>query len=294
MDPEQRDAVLHMIHPLTHFPPAVRAVHILMRGETPGLPERAALAQCLYEALTNFVPLQTIHSDAKRFFEGSLLLFGLILEKAKSMRILSGENLELLCVGMKVYDLRNLITMQPVLSEPVQTKSGLVDAEFHEAFSEQGVLSRMNGDCSKKISTFDLNWDRITKVSGGAKTQVLVCNFDTVRTSPRYVDGGDISKLISPAEYIDLTYLANLCSRNQLSVTPLASLASAPAPVLTLDRYSYLAVYVGLAGYAEASRDLLMFRPASDSEEEAVDISIIRQLLEPILADRKADGTIAS
>lgn len=53
MEEEQRDAVLHMLHLLTQFPPAIRAAHILIRGETPGLPERAALAQCLYEVLKN-------------------------------------------------------------------------------------------------------------------------------------------------------------------------------------------------------------------------------------------------
>jgi len=291
MEDERRDAVMHMIYLLTRFPPAVRAAHILMRGETPGLPERAALAQCLYEVLKNVVPLQIVRSDPKRFFEGSRLLFGLILEKAKQMKI-TKENTTLPYIGMKVYDLRNLTTMQPVLSQPVQTKFGLVDAGFHEAFVEQGLLSWTNGDSSKRTSTVDQTWDRIATVSGGTKTQVLVFNSDVIRSSARYVDGGDVSKLISPAEYVDLTYLANLCSRNQLSVIPPAGLASASAPVLTLDRHGFLAVYLGRAGCAEAGRDILMFRPTSPNEEEAVDVSIITQLLEPKLALRKADGSI--
>ncbi|CAN9388920.1 unnamed protein product [Alternaria sp. RS040] len=270
----QRDSVLHMIHLLTQFPPAVRATHILMRGETPGLPERAALAQCLYEVLKSVVPLQIVRSDPKRFFEGSRLLFGLILEKAKNMKINLGESSTLPYIGMKVYDLRNLITMHPVLSESVQTMSGLVDRPL-----QSGLNSR-------------LNMDRIAKVFGGTRTQVLVFDPDAARTSSRYVDSNDVKNVISPAEYVDLTYLANLCSRNQLSVIPPARLASASVPVLTLDRDGFLAVYVGRAGCAEAGRDILMFRPASMSEEEAVDVSIITQLLEPILAQRKADGSI--
>ena len=292
MEDEQRDAVIHMVHVLTQFPPAIRAAHILMRGETPGPPERAALAQCLYEVLKNVVPLQTIRSDTTRLFEGSRLLFGLILEKAKQMKI-TNENAGLPYIGMKVYDLRNLTTMQPVLSQSVQTTTGLVDAGFHEAFAERGLLCWMNGDSSKRTSTVDRTWDRIAKVSGGTKTQVLVFNSDAVGSSSRYVDGDDVNKIISPAEYTDLTYLANLCSRNQLSVTPPASLASASAPVLTLDRNGSLAVYVGRAACAEAGRDILMFRPGSVyEEEEAVDVSIITQLLEPILTQRRADGTI--
>jgi hypothetical protein len=148
MEDDRRDSILHMMHLLTRFPPAVRAAHILMRDETPGLPERAALAQCLYEVLRNVVPPHTIRSDPKRFFEGSRLLFGLILEKAKNMRIESGKDSTLPYVGMRVYDLRNLITMHPVLSESVQTKFSLVDAGFHEAFGEQGLLSWTNGDSS--------------------------------------------------------------------------------------------------------------------------------------------------
>ncbi|KAH6866487.1 hypothetical protein BKA58DRAFT_403368 [Alternaria rosae] len=256
------------------------------------LPERAALAQCLYEVLKNVVPLQIIRSDPKRFFEGSRLLFGLILEKAKQMKI-SNDNAQLSYIDMKVYDLRNLTTMQPVLSQPVQTTSGLVDAGFHEAFVERRLLCWTDGDSSKRTSTFDQTWDRIAKVSGGTKTQVLVFNSGVIRSSCRYVDAGDVNSIISPAEYVDLTYLANLCSRNQLSVTPPASLASASAPVLTLDRHGFLAVYVGRAACAEAGRDILMFRPGCAEEEEAaVDISIITQLLEPILTQRRADGTI--
>ncbi|KAF1944942.1 hypothetical protein EJ02DRAFT_463777 [Clathrospora elynae] len=62
MEDTRQDEVLHMIHLLTRFPPTVRVACILMRGATPRLPERAAVAQCL-------------------------LLFGLILEKAMNMKV---------------------------------------------------------------------------------------------------------------------------------------------------------------------------------------------------------------
>ena len=200
---------------------------------------------------------------------------------------ISNDDAQLSYIDMKVYDLRNLTTTQPVLSQPVQTTSGLVDAGFHEAFVERRLLYWADGDSSKRTSTFDQTWDRIAKVSGGTKTQVLVFN------------SGDVNSIISPEEYVDLTYLANPSSRNQLSVTPPASLASASAPVLTLDRHGFLAVYVGHAACAEAGRDILMFRPGcaeeeeeEEEEEDAVDVSIITQLLEPILTQRRADGTI--
>jgi hypothetical protein len=83
----QQGAILHMIHLLTRFPPAVRAAYIIMRGETPRPPERAALVQCLYEVLKDVVPLRIVHSNTKRLLEGSRLLFGLILEKAKNLKV---------------------------------------------------------------------------------------------------------------------------------------------------------------------------------------------------------------
>ncbi|KAF1833256.1 hypothetical protein BDW02DRAFT_599244 [Decorospora gaudefroyi] len=293
MESIRQDAVLHMIHLLTRFPPAVRAAHILMRGETPGLPERAALAQCLYEVLKIMVPLQTIRSDPKRFFEGSRLLFGLILEKAKHMKVSNlKDDSELPYVGMKVYDLRNSITMDPVLSEPMQTKSGLINLGCCKAFEDGGLLTWANDSYTQKGATLDQAWDRIAIVSGGTKTHVVAYNADAIRTSARYIHADDVGRVITPAEYIDLTYLANLCSRNQLSVTPPAALASASAPVLTMDREGPLAVYVGRAVCAEAGKDTLIFRPISTTEEENVDVSIITQLLEPILTQRKADGTI--
>jgi hypothetical protein len=87
MKEAQQDAILHMIHLLTRFPPAVRAAYITMREETPRPPERAALVQCLYEVLKDVVPLRIVHSNTKRLLEGSRLLFGLILEKAKNLKV---------------------------------------------------------------------------------------------------------------------------------------------------------------------------------------------------------------
>jgi hypothetical protein len=139
MDDEQQDAVLHILGLLTRFPPAIRAAYILMRGEPPRSSERAALAQSLYEVLKAVVPLRVISSSPLRFFEGSQLLFGLILEKAKNLKINKAlDDSSPSYVGMSVYDLRNMITVDPALSTPVQTKAGLLDIGFYKAF-EEGV-----------------------------------------------------------------------------------------------------------------------------------------------------------
>jgi hypothetical protein len=57
----RQDAVSHMIHLLTRFPPAVRAACIFMRREMPRVSKRTALAQRLYGFLMSVVPLRIIH-----------------------------------------------------------------------------------------------------------------------------------------------------------------------------------------------------------------------------------------
>jgi hypothetical protein len=47
-EPQMKDAILELFHRLTNFPPCVRALHILLRGETPAASECAAVSQAMY------------------------------------------------------------------------------------------------------------------------------------------------------------------------------------------------------------------------------------------------------
>lgn len=288
----EQDAVLHVLMLLTKFPPAVRAIHVLIRGETPDPSERAAIVQCFNEVLKTIISPPVIKSDHTRFLEGSRLLFGLILEKAKHLKVsMHDQEGKLPYIdSIKVHDLRNWITMEPVVT-PLQTASGLVDRGFYEAFNEGGLLKWTNDNNTSQAKTFDRKLNRACLLSGGVKPQVLGFDIDSVNSSHRYADKGDVSKVIAAAEYSDLQYLAGLCSRNKLGVIHPSALPSADPPVLTLDRVGLLAVYVGRQACGEAGRDINMFRPTSNVVEEAVDVSIITQLLIPIIERRTADGT---
>lgn len=105
------------------------------------------------------------------------------------------------------------------------------------------------------------------------------------------MDGGDIGKVLSPAELSDLNYLSGLCGRNKPGGIYPSALPSADPPVLTLDREGILAFYVGRQACGKAGRDINMFRPTSEVIEEAVDVSNITQILIPILARYAANGT---
>ena len=237
MEETGQDAVLHLLMLLTRFPPAVRAVCILMRGETPHASERAAILQCMYEILKVIVPLQLINSDPRRLLEGSRLLFGLILEKAKHLKVtMHDQNGDLPYMGaFKVHELRNNTTMEAVAS-PIQTQSGLVNRDFFDAFKENGTLKWTNGKTISQVTPLDRKLLRACLLCGGVKSTVIAFDVDASNTINRYANRGDITKLIAVAEYSDTHYLSNLCSRNKLGVLHPSTLPSADPPVLTLVR----------------------------------------------------------
>lgn len=290
MEEDQQDAVLRILHLMTRFPPAVRSAYVLMRGEAPQPSECAALPQCLHELLKNAIPISTIQNDPRRFFEASHLLFGLILSKAKKLRLAPrSHSTSLPYIAMRVYDLRNAVTMLPVRSSATQSQTCLIDTGLHDAFAAGGVLAWTDGKNTAKASSLDRKLNSIATLAGGTKSKVVAFNSDAVTFNARYLDQ-DIGAVVTQAEYANLQYLATMCSNNQISVVPPAELPSASPPVLTLDRRGYLAVYVGREGCGGvAGRDILTFRPLSG--EEAVDVSVVTQLLVPILKHRKADGT---
>jgi hypothetical protein len=235
MGESEQDAVLHLLMILTKFPPAVRAVHILMRGETPHASERAAIVQCMYEVLKSVIQLGVVDSNPQRLLEGSRLVFGLVLEKAKHLKVsMHDQDGQLPYMGtFTVHELRNLTTMETV-TDPIQTLSGLMDRDFFDAFKENGPLQWSNGNTTSKSSLFDQKLHRACLLSGGVKSSVLAFDADAVNTMSRYTDRGDVAKVVAAAEYSDLQYLANLCSRNRLGVLHPSALPSADPPVLTL------------------------------------------------------------
>jgi len=237
MEEPEQDAILHLLMLLTNFPPAVRAVHILMRGETPHASERAVILQCMYEVLKSIVQLRVVDFKPQRLLEGSRLLFGLVLEKAKHLKVsMHDQGGQLPYMGtFKVHELRNLTTMEAV-ADPVQTLSGLVDRGFFDAFKDKGLLQWTNGNTTSKATSFNRKLHRACILSGGVKSSVVAFDIDAVNTISRYADQGDITKVIAAAEYSDLQYLANLCSRNKLGVLHPSTLPSADPPVLTLVR----------------------------------------------------------
>jgi hypothetical protein len=288
MEAPLQDAVLHIFNLLTRFPPAARAVHILMNGRSLRACERAALSQAIYEVLIDVVPLQLLKSDTGRIFEGARLLFGFILEKAKHLKLVESTQLPYIS-SLKVLDLRNTFTMEPIIN-PVQTPFGLVEEGYYEALKEGGILYWKTGEPPLRVLPLDGRTKRISLLCGGKFSEITVFDLNSLNSLRRYADDGEVDRVIGSRELSDLHYLSTLCSRNNLAVLPPSTLPSAEAPALTLDRDGLLAVYVGRPPCAAPGKDIAIFRPTRRGEEN-VDVSIITQLLVPILEQRESEGT---
>ncbi|KAF4633485.1 hypothetical protein G7Y89_g4628 [Cudoniella acicularis] len=288
MDIQSQDPVIHVFNLLTRFPPAVRALHILMNGKTPQLCDRAAFSQSICEVLKELVPRQLINTDNGRVFEGARLLFGLILENSKHLKLADASQTPYIS-ALKVLDLRNTFTMEPI-AHPVQTSFGLVERGYYEALKEGGMLSWKTGEAPLSALPLDTRTRRIALLCGGIIHQITTLDTNLLLNSVSAYSSRNHAAVINSRELSDLQQHAVLCSRNNLSVLAPSTLPSAQAPALTLDRLGNLAVYVGRPPCADPGKDIAIFRP-TDGGEENVDVSIITQLLVPILEKRESDGT---
>ncbi len=203
MEDQQQDAVLHVIYLLTRFPPAVRAVHTLMNGKSPRPCEQAALAQAVYQVLKDIVPMPLVKSDTGRIFEGARLLFGLILEKAKHLKLAESVRLPYIS-SLKIFDLRNTFTMEPIFSA-VQTPFGLVEAGYYEALQDGGVLYWKSGEVPLSALPLENRTNRITLLCGGMVPQVTVFDLNSLNSMPQYPDKGDVDPVTMSREY-DLSF----------------------------------------------------------------------------------------
>ncbi|KAK4952054.1 hypothetical protein LTR10_009974 [Elasticomyces elasticus] len=269
-----KDAVLHVFDLLTKFPPAVRALHILINGKTPTPTECAALSHAVYETLDRIVPTALIGTTHARVFEGSRLLFGFFLEKARSLKLPNETQSFPYLTALKEVELADKKTKEAVMHAQ-QTTSGLIE--------------RVDGSPEDDFVSTDGEIRRLALLSAGS-TQLLLTFGGSLASNYHYADAGDASCVWEEEELHDMHALAEFCGRNKLAVHKPSQLAGAVAPCLTFDRRAHLAVYTGQEGCgADPSKSTLTFRPMRGSEN--VDVAVIEQLIASVLKRYEADGT---
>lgn len=252
MDQASQNNVLWLIHAMTRFPPAFRAVYILMEGKCLSMSECAALAQAIYEVLKEMIPQKIIQDDASRVFEGSRLFFGFLLDKARLLK--SSDGFVPYLQSFKTLDLRDIETLEPIL-HPVQTDFGLIEEGYYNAHLEGSILCWSGGQQLLVSAKTDPQTMRIALQSGGTKPEVTFCSLDTLNSlwRPEYIR--DAEGAVGLDRVPDLFTLGALCEQNGLAVAAPSALPSSSAPVLTLDRVGLMAVYVGRAPCAEPGKE---------------------------------------
>lgn len=281
-DELMQEAIFRVFDQLTHFAPALRCLAILAKGRTPTAPECAALGHAFFTALdSHFLTLKMIlNSERGRLFEGSRLLFGFILESARSVKTLLKADPIKYVSAFTLVDVKDCKTTEAVFS-PVQTSDGVVEESLFRAFQQGGALADSHLQSFMTQTTLDTNLARFAKLSGGVATEVMTLSIGELR----YLENLPLEM----HQLSDPGHLAELCGRNKLAVYQPRQLDSAVAPCLTFDRKAHLAVYTGQQPCGIPGKKSLAFRPQYG--EETIDPPLIEQIINPILASYVADGT---
>lgn len=291
-----RDAAYYAFDELTQFPPALRCLHLLVSGKTPAVFDCAALSQSMLEVLKGNVAMDAITLDPARLFEGSRLLFGFILESAKSLRITSDDETpdeedaaqELRYTSAShTYETHDHKTHEPVL-HALQTSEGLVEAILFDSLQEGGILADTHLQSFLVQVEADPRLIRFALQSGGTCPEVLVFSSGALKDSYGSQMGVPTHSL-DLDQLRDLLRLSDICGRNGLAVHGPSQLGSAIAPCLTFDRNAYLAVYTGEQPCGTPGHSSIVFRPQHG--EETIDPSVMEQLIAPIVKAYEEDGS---
>ena len=295
-DTNQQNLVLELFHRLTRFPPAVRALRILMQNSSLRSNECAAIAQPLFRSVRRLVPQALIKSDERRYFEGSRLVFGFLLCKVQEMKDkmpVTASDEQIMGPYLRLFrtvDLRDARTDE-IIVHAVQTEIGLMERGCFEAFKPGGTLSKL-GLIFPEISgtAGDQRELRAALLANGSSPEVGYYDCDVLQASLAREGGSDlVIELLVLSRH--LGNLAVAIRQTAMDVVHPTFLKTAQAPVLSLDRDACLCVYVGRVACAAPDRDISVFRPVA-AVEEAIDVNIVAQLIEAHIEARKVDGTL--
>jgi ubiquitin-protein ligase/uncharacterized protein YegL len=286
-----QDSALHVLHALTRFPPAIRAMYILLSGNATTPEECAALIQSLHEIMVDMLSSSAFATQKTRTLESSRLFFGMLLGKSKSLMLDLNNNLGLpYMASMNVTTLVNSETMEPI-AFPVDTRIGLLEKGCFDAL-KAGIIQFTDPDLNESLTEVSLRSQvsRAAFLSGGLLSSITMFDLNSLASNYRYENGDASDTILTSEDLSDIIQHAVTCAAVKMSVVPPASLGSSPSSVLTLDRDGLAAVYLGRKACGSPGQDFLIFRPTKGGECD-IDVSVVTQLLEPILAARVADGS---
>lgn len=288
-DAKAQDAVLHIFDTITHFPPAMRTLYILMQDKTPNAAECAALSETIFELLRSCMQTPLIGTTQAQVFLGCRLLFGFILESAKGLKLPDNITAPPYLSSFETVDIRDHMTFEPI-RHLVSSNKGLIERALHQAFQPGLVLAKSLLQDSAIEVPKDAALTRLALLSGGAAKEIVAFSMTKLRADHAYLDNGNLASVVDVNELSDLETLPELAGRNKLAVHTPSQLTSAVTPCLTFDRAGFLACYLGEEACGTPGKSSIIFSPKGG--EATVDTAVVEQLLAPILRQYQADGTV--
>ncbi|KAF5392275.1 hypothetical protein D9757_001558 [Collybiopsis confluens] len=274
--------VLSMMYMIGRFPPAVRALDLIIKNINLLPEEQAALSSTIYYALKAFsydAPSVIVNND-KRTFEASRILLAWILAAADAASTLSGdsavEHISLVCASSGGR-----------LRDPVQWGSSISERAFAMLHLPGSPLYR---PLAQDRQFVDLKFESLTfqAIRAGKylpqQTSLSVLRVDRIGRSPPSfqarieITGRGFHQAIVRANNTELA------TRGPLDL-------KAPAivpPQLVLDPEGLIAVFTGRG--CGSTRDVNFFRPTA-SGDTAVDINDVAIALEQVIPERKKEQT---
>ncbi|GLB39236.1 hypothetical protein LshimejAT787_0603980 [Lyophyllum shimeji] len=273
------NTVLAALYGITRFPPAVRALGLLLLNATLQPQEKAALSEALFRSLKDFAstaPVPVAINPARRFETARIFLGHILTVKAtETTRFRILESFSLVC------SLSQKRLVDPVLLD----SCAVVDRTAALHFIPGGVLYRPQYAVEER-SVADLSQSELRQVLAqtseffGSEIYALRLHDIWPLTRPRSLEraGSNFSNAIRETNETDLI------ARGPLE---LKSPAVVP-PQIVLDEEGYLAVFTGRG--CGTNRDVNFFRPTVGGDTE-VDVNAVEFALQKIIESRQLEGT---
>ncbi|KAG6918190.1 hypothetical protein DXG01_015978 [Tephrocybe rancida] len=271
--------ILTTLFSITRFPPAVRALGVLLLNVAPQPQEKAALAEALFHALQDFShaasPAFTINPS--RRFETARILLGHILAVTDIVNATARP--------LRSFSLKCAISNKRLVDPVTLDSFAIVERSSGILHAVGGQLYRP-GHGVKTFSITELSGNELhqvvaqSKEYNGSEVYVLLVHELGVVSRPMTLKnvGRDFSNAIQRANETDLI------SRGPLELKS----PSVVPPQVVLDSEGFLAVFMGRG--CGAARDVNFFRPASGGETE-VDVNDVEHALQKVIAARKVEDT---
>ncbi|KAJ7230547.1 hypothetical protein GGX14DRAFT_583780 [Mycena pura] len=275
--------VLSVVQTICRFPPAVRAMAILMKNKTLPMEERAALAETLYHAARAFSVEgpRPIVDNLTRTFETLRILLAHVLSIAATAATAIGAVSQPLTEEVVLF----CSLSKRRISEPMIMDSTVVQRNIAAYRQPGGHLYRPNESHSiSDVVNHAFVLQILAQSKGSSLQSVLTLRVENIPLLP------PTSSFTLETLGRDFTALINVANETGLVTRGPLELKSpnVVAPQIVLDQEGLLAVFTGRG--CGSTRDVNFFRPMNGGDTE-VDVNDVGALLEPISVQRKAEKT---